>query len=876
MKNVFFFCFLLAAALGLSAQSSVTGKVSDGEGQPLPGVTVMEKGTTNGTLTDEAGTFSLRVSGSNTTLVFSLFGYQTQDVALAGRTEIEVSLVFSEFTIGEVKLVGTRSSKRSVTATAVPIDVIDFQQITANNGQVEINQALQYLAPSFNAVKQSGSDGADHIDPATLRGLGPDQTLVLINGKRRHQSSLVNVFGTRGRGNTGTDLNAIPSGAIKRIEILRDGASAQYGSDAIAGVVNIVLKDQVDVLSGSITYGGYNAKAPGEYPAGTANTDPESPLDGLSTKIVANYGTGIGEGGFINVTTELVNKEKILRPGADFRKGFGEAGIRGFNVFANAAVPIGKRSEFYAFGGRNFRDTDAFAFTRNNPTERNVVSIYPNGFTPRITSIITDQSLSAGIRTRTESGWDIDLNNTIGSNDFHYYIKGTLNASLQEASPTEFDAGGHKLTVNTTNLDFSKTFDVLESLNLAFGAEYRTENFLIFAGEPGSYATYDTAGLEITRGDQVAPTDPLTGEVRPGGSQGFPGYSPANVVDKYRSNIAAYFDTEFEFTPRFLLDVALRYENYSDFGSTFNFKAATRFKVSNALNLRASASSGFRAPSLAQIYYNLRFTNFVGGIPIETLLSPNNSPVTRGFGIQPLKQETANNYSLGFTLKQGNFSATVDGYLIDVADRIVLTGYFDATTLGLNVSSAQFFVNGIDTRTAGLDIVLSYNAVLGNGSFGASLVGNINRMEVTSINKGNLDQATFFGPRDEYFLLASAPPNKFGLNLSYSGGPFSANVTLTRFGKVELLDYQIFEYDDQLSQEAIDAARDVYDPRLTLDASLGYDINSHLKFVLGTNNLFNAYPTQQDADWTETGGYVDPVQMGIAGAFYYARLGFTF
>ncbi|MDX1908338.1 MAG: TonB-dependent receptor [Bacteroidia bacterium] len=873
-------CWLVVCLSGLLSafgQQQVSGTVSDDAGSVLAGVTVVEAGTRNGTLTDVNGFFSLRVASPGASLVVTFSGYQAQTIALDGKTQVTVVMTPSEFTIGEVRLVGTRSSKRTATNTAVPIDVIDFQQITANNGQVELNQALQVLAPSFNAVKQSGSDGADHIDPATLRGLGPDQTLVLINGKRRHQSSLINVFGTRGRGNTGTDLNAIPVTAIKRIEVLRDGASAQYGSDAIAGVINVVLKDNSEGLSGSVSYGAYNAQAPGDFPQGTANADPENTFDGQSVKVGLNYGAKIGEAGFVNLTGEFLSKEKILRPGADFRKGFGEAGIKGFNLFVNAAVPLGPKSELYVFGGRNFRDTDAFAFTRNSPSERIVEAIYPGGFTPRITSIIGDQSVAAGVRTTTDKGWDIDFSHTTGANNFHYFIKGTVNASLEEASPTEFDAGGHKLIINTTNLDFSKYYDeVLSGLNLAFGSEFRSENFQIFAGEPGSWGTFDTTGLLITRPEQVTPVDPITGELRPGGSQGFPGYSPDNAVDRFRSSIAAYADAELELTEAFLLSLALRYENYSDFGSTFNYKAAARYTIGKAVTLRASASSGFRAPSLAQIYYNLKFTNFVGGQPQETLLSPNNSSVTREFGIQQLKQETSTNYSLGFTLRVGDLTATVDGYQVEVQDRIVLTGYFDASALGLNVVAAQFFVNGIDTRTRGLDVVLTWSKVFGANRIAASLVGNFNQMEVLSINNGNLDQATFFGPRDEYFLLASAPPSKIGLNVNAGLGKFHANLTLTRFGRVELLDYQVFEFEDQLSEEAINTARDVYDPRIVADLALSLDLTTQVKLTVGGNNLLNAYPTQQDADWTEAGGYWDTVQMGVAGAYYYGRLTFSF
>jgi len=903
MKNILMVLILLFSSTILFAQE-VSGTITDNSGVTLPGVNVLEKGTNNGSITDFDGKYSIDVS-ENAILVFSFIGYETLEKSVNGQSTLNVSLA-DGLALSEVQIVGSRSPKRTATDTPVAIDVIDVQEVATQTGRIEINELLQYAAPSFNANKQSGSDGADHIDPASLRGLGPDQTLVLVNGKRRHQSSLINIFGTRGRGNTGTDLNAIPASAIKRIEILRDGASAQYGSDAIAGVINLVLNDEVGKFTGNVNYGFYNTNAEGDFPAGTPNTDgnrldtekdgnqigKDKDFDGGSVKVTANYGVGIGEGGFANFTTEYISKNKTLRPGFDFRRGFGEAAIDGFNFFGNIAVPLTDNSEFYAFGGRNYRDTDAYAFTRNNPTERNVVSIYTDGFTPRITSIITDNSVAAGFRTETESGWKIDVSNTWGKNFFHYYIKGTLNASLEENSPTDFDAGGHSLSQNTVNLDFSKYYEnILEGVNFAFGAEYKTENFVIFAGEEGSYGTFDENGRIITDPENQSqpsipnpefnPSEPVSDEnpeflPRPGGSQGFPGYGPANEVDRSRSNVSFYVDSEFEITDRFLVAAAARFEDYSDFGSTLNGKLAARYKVTDNINARGSISTGFRAPSLAQIYYNLKFTNFVGGQALDTQLSPNNSPVTASFGIGPLKEETAFNASLGFTANLGNFTATVDGYYIDIQDRIVLTGNFDAPQIE-NVEAAQFFANGADTETMGLDIVLSHSARIGEGTFTSSLIGNFNDMSITSVKNGILDEQTFFGERDKAFLLASAPDSKLILNLKYDINKFDVALGLNRFSEVKLLDFQTFEdvADYGTFEDQIAAATDTYGSKITADLNLGYKISSSLKLNIGSNNLFNVYPDQQD-DWSEGGGYWDSVQMGFGGAYYYAKLNLNF
>ena len=882
-------------APSLPQEREIEGTVKDASGEPLSGASVVIKGTTTGAQTDFDGNFTITAPDDTAVLVVSYIGYETLEVAIAGKSSFNITLNEAAAQLDNVVIVGSRNPNRTSTETATAVDVIPMEDVVSKTGKIEVNQLLQYAAPSFNANKQSGSDGADHIDPASLRGLGPDQTLVLINGKRRHQSSLINVFGTRGRGNTGTDLNAIPSSAIKRIEILRDGASAQYGSDAIAGVINIVLKDRTDELSGSISYGAYSTNAPGDFPDGTPNTDgnrlsterdgnaigDDQNFDGGSIKFAANYGVKIGEEGYANFTTEYIAKNKILRPGFDFRRGFGEAAIDGFNFFGNINIPVTDNTEIYAFGGRNYRDTDAFAFTRNNPTERNVVSIYPNAFTPRITSNIIDNSVAVGVRTEMENGWNVDISNTFGKNLFHYFIKGSLNASLEEISPTDFDAGGHSLSQNVTNLDVSKFYeDIMSGMNLAFGAEYKTENFEIFAGEASSYGTFDVDGVLITNpATQTIPTDPITGDQRPGGSQGFPGYSPANEVDRSRSNVSLYGDLELDVTEKLLVSGAARFEYFSDFGSTTNGKLAARLKASENINIRGSVSSGFRAPSLAQIYYNLKFTNFIGGVASEALLSPNNSPVTASFGIGPLKEEKAFNAALGFTAKAGNFTATVDGYYIKIKDRIVLTGNFPAPQIP-NVSSAQFFVNGADTQTSGLDVILAYkNTLSEDSSFGVTFLANFNDMKIDNVDNGSLDESTFFGERDKSFLLASAPDSKLNLNLNYTKGWFDAALSFTRFSEIELIDYQIFEdfadlgYSSQA--DLLDGATDRYSAKIVTDLNFGFELSESLKLSVGGNNLFNVYPDQQD-DWSDSGGYWDAVQMGFAGSYYYARLAFTF
>lgn len=890
---------ILKSAVKLEIQETVTGSVKDETGEPLIGATITIKGESNkGTVTDVTGNYSVQVDDLNVTLVFSFVGFKSVEIPVNGSSVIDVVLIEGT-TLGEVQVVGSRSYNRSITDSPVAIDVIDISDLSAKTGRVDINQILQYAAPSFNATKQSGSDGADHIDPASLRGLGPDQTLVLINGKRRHQSSLVNVFGTRGRGNSGTDLNAIPVSAIKRIEILRDGASAQYGSDAIAGVINIVLKDKTDGVSVGLTYGAYSTAVGEDYEEeygdalfnvdGTQRVldpDGDKSFDGNTVQIALNYGADLGDkGGYINFTTEYQSKERTLRPGFSWRKGYGSAAIDQFQFMVNSAIPLAENTELYFFGGIGDRDTDAFAFSRDAPgvggDSRAVASIYPNGFTPHITSVIKDNSATVGVKHDLESGWKADFSHTYGSNNFHYFIKGSNNASLGSASSTDFDAGGHSLGMNVTGLDFSKYHkDVAAGLNLAFGMEFRTENFKIFSGEEASYATYDVNGVPITDPTTQLPFINEFGDQPSGGSQGFPGYSPANEVDRNRSNIGFYGDIEINLTNDFLIGTALRYENYSDFGNTVNYKLATRYKLTDDLSLRASISSGFRAPSLAQIHYNLLFNNIVAGASIRTLLASNTSTVAKGFGIESLKEEKARNLSGGLTYKKSGLTATVDFYQIRVRDRIILTDVFDATSLNVGAAAAQFFANGVNTKTTGVDLVFNYLYFLNDDdNINLGISANFNNTEIRKINSGNLNEFTFFGPFSQAYLEAAAPDYKINMNAGLEMGKVGLQLNYTLFSEVILQDFQWVDTPatNQAEADALFAvATDVYQSAGTLDLSVRYSFTDNSSLSIGANNLLNTYPTPQFDGWTDQGGFNDSVQMGSNGMFLFGRLGFNF
>ncbi|WP_439584031.1 TonB-dependent receptor [Dyadobacter bucti] len=850
MTRTFAFLLLIFLTFNSIAQSiRISGKVTDEKGEPLIGASVIEKGTSNGTTADGSGSYVLQVGHTNATIVVTYVGYNKIEREISGAGTQDFSLEDATV-LNQVTVVGSRNLNRSSTDTPAPVDVIDIREVTTKQGQLDVNQLLQFAAPSFNSNRQTGSDGADHVDPASLRGLGPDQTLVLINGKRRHQSSLVNLFGSRGRGNTGTDLNAIPAAAIERIEILRDGAAAQYGSDAIAGVINIVLKETVNQLTANVNAGIFQAKYRFD----------DKKFDGLNYNVNLNYGLKIAKKGFVNVTADYNHRDHTNRantvsdPEDVARRQYGDPKMDNAALYYNAKIPIGGNFQVYSFGGINKRKGDAYAWTRYADDERNIPSIYPDGFDPIIASTIDDRAVTGGIRGVWKS-WDIDVSNTYGFNKFHFNVKNSLNASFGAGSPTTFDAGGFQLGQNVSNLNVSRFYKgIMQGLNIAFGAEYRTERYKIFEGERLSYLNYD-------------PT-------LPGGAQGFPGYSPADVTNKGRSNVGVYADVEADITKNFLVDVAARFENYSDFGSTVNGKVGLRYKITEDLAVRGSVSTGFRAPSLAQKYFNSTFTNFVEGQAVEVLLANNNSAVTKALGIPELKQETSQNASLGLTFTPiSGFSVTVDGYYVKVKDRVVLTGQFsdDDEEIGellksLRVGKAQFFTNALSyTTTKGVDVIVAHSTPLGIGRLSSTLAANFNWMELGPVNTSPAlagKEDIYFDERERRFVLASAPPSKINLTLDYAVSKLSFMLRLIRFGEVKLAnwDYEI----------------DVYRPKIQTDLTVNYKLNNHFSISVGGSNILNVYPDMSLPALTESGGGWDPVQMGSNGAFFFTRVGFRF
>lgn len=854
----------------------ISGILTNEKGNPLESATIIVKGTSNSTSSDAFGKFTITAPKNTAVLLVSLIGYNSKQVEVKG-DHAEIQLTAQDNTLDEIVVVGSRNPNKSKLETAVPIDVVNLAKIRNVTPQTSINDILTYMIPAFNSNRQSSSDGTEHIDPASLRGLGPDQTLVLINGKRRHTTSLVNYQNTVGNGSVGTDLSAIPASAIKRIEVLRDGAAAQYGSDAIAGVINLVLKENSG-LEVNATYG------------------QTSRNDGQTTNINLNYGHKLGDkGGFINLTAEFNNREKTNRsqnhnliifdqsaydnyfaydfsnPNArqidddlltasglsrdDFNFQIGDAKIQNIQGFLNSMIPLNQNIELYVSGGFSQRNGTGFGFRRlPSETENVVPELFPFGFQPELKSDISDASFISGLRFKL-SDWKLDVSNTVGQNVFKYEVSNTNNFSLGINSPTDFNAGNHSFLQNTLNADISRSFKtVFNGLRFAFGTEYRTEKYQINKGEEASYID--------------------------GGAQSFPGFSPLNEVNQTRNSLGVYTDAEVDFTDKFLVGVAGRFENYSDFGNTINGKLSSRYKITDTFFVRASISTGFRAPSLQQQYFNNIATDIVDGKSLNSGIFRNDSDIAKQLGIPKLKEETSNNYSFGIVYSPlKNLHFTVDAYQIKIDNRIILTGNLGNDPYGDPVPELQalfatygaqtgrFFTNAINTTTNGVDFVADYDTNIGKGNLNISLLYNYNKNKVDdklnnvpSIFVGQED--VYYGPQERSLIETNTPKNKGTLALNYTINKFNFLVRNTYFGEVIRNGFPF-----GISQ--------THNGKTVTDLSIAYKVTPKIQFVLGANNLFDVFPDKQVYENSYFGVFkYAPVQMGSTGAYYFGRLSF--
>ena len=835
--------------------------------------------------------------------------------------------------------------------STVPIDVIGVDALQ-NSGYTETARVLGQLVPSFNFPQPSITDGTDVIRPATLRGLGPDQTLVLVNGKRRHTTALLNVNGSVGRGTAAVDINLIPTGALERIEVLRDGAAAQYGSDAIAGVINFQLSQRRDGARFSATYGGYVTdlsgvksitgvaqSAPGVptlAPDGTLlltdNGNDRHATDGGVLTLSGNVGLPLFGAGFLNVTAEYKDRDPTNRTGYDPRRQYGSSGAfdprefsfdrlshrygdaatKDYNVFVNAGTPVGENFNVYLFGSYGHRNGNSAGFYRLSNDTRNVLSIYPDGFLPQINTRLRDYSVTGGIKGEVATV-SVDLSVAYAHNSFDFNIGNTLNASLGAASPRSFDAGGLRYGQFTTNLDANRDIAIgfLKSLNLAAGLEYRNEEYSIRAGEPDSYRSGTAL---VGTNNPTSPASGFSAGAAPG-AQVFPGFQPViggqqvTGRNRQRHNFSAYVEADADVTDKFTVQVAGRYENYSDFGSTVNGKASARYEPMPGYAVRGSVSTGFRAPSLQQQFFAAAATNNINGVLVDSVTLPVDNPVALALGSKPLKAETSVSYSGGVALNPWPaFSLTVDYYHIAIDDRIVLTENLTATrdalgnpsggptSTGFNIatilnnagfrtiSAARFFINGINTITEGVDAVATYRFDLGDfGKLRATAGFNYNRNKITGRTAapgaiGQVPGIILFGRQESLRIEKGQPLTKVNLGLDYDYKIVGLTARGNRYGKV------------------IDGGTEPFND-IVLGAKWVVDLEARIRPVprievaVGTNNLFDVYP-----DATPTGRGIDPLTglgrnfsqtryvtpyssfspFGFNGRFVYGRISYSF
>jgi iron complex outermembrane receptor protein len=797
--------------------------------------------------------------------------------ALSGVAHAQTAAPADNVNVEEIVVTGTRVVGRSRLDTLSPVDVVTAKTLQ-QRGSTELATALAATVPSITFPRPSNTDGTDSVRPAVLRGQGPDQTLVLVNGTRRHATALVNLNGSVGRGSAAVDLNAIPSVALDRIEVLRDGAAAQYGSDAIAGVINLRLREADHGGGVTITAGQYVTEFKGLQTGAKRNIH-----DGATRTVAGWQGLKLGSDGFLTLSAEYRDRDFTNRSDIDTRvtpqritSRFGDPETNDITFYANAGKPIGENWEAYGWYGYQQRDAEASA-TYRLPTDasQTITSVYPNGYLPLITTNTEDVTAAGGLRGDW-NGFKIDANLVYGKNDIDFGVKNTLNPSYGPTSPTTFKAGGLTYDQLVFGLDVSKEVEVglAGPLNVAFGLEARKETFQINAGEVGSYA----------RGT-VSPTLAF-------GSRGFTGFTPSNAVDVDRDAVGVYLDLEGKLTEKLTGSAAVRYEDYSDFGTNTSWKLSGRYDFTPAFAIRGAASTGFRAPSLQQQYFTstsiLYINQSVGGVttavPFETGTFPSVSTTGKALGGKPLEPEKSKNFSLGGVYHKGRFELTVDAYRIDVDNRIVLsetlTGSATAAA-GTNArvifdllsqygaSAGRFFTNGVDTETTGVDVVARYRIVDEQaGTFDLTAAGNINKLDVTHTPSTTVlpTPTSLFARQATLRFEEGTPERKLTLQGDWSKNQWGATLRTTL-------------YDNVLSPgSAADGSGDWHTgAQGIVDLEARYRFDAGVTVSLGADNLFDQYPDQVPPNLNTSGGnpWSSFSPFGFNGRFLYGRVAYS-
>ena len=884
--------WIAAAADITSAQQvlTISGSVTTrADGLAIPGPAVSVVGADVTTTTDANGRYTLQVPRSADSLQLRVDGLglppKIVDVATTSATvtiDVALTLSFSqEITVGS-RVPGAEYEK------AVPVDVITRGQIAAS-GYTETAQLIESITPSFNFPRPTIADGTDTVRPATLRGLGPDQVLVLINGKRRHQSALVHLNNSIGRGSTGVDFNAIPLSAIDHIEVLRDGAAAQYGSDAIAGVINIVLTGGVTRPSVAANFGvstgsfAGNRCTPDGLSCSVGNDIGFS--DGGLADIGGSWGIGIGKG---NITLaaeyrhhnrtnrasfdprdQLVPGDAATNPVAQPNHRWGDPDTRDAMMFVNASVPLNEAQTtfLYAFGGYSRREANSAGFFRRALDARTWPQIYPSGFLPVIEPTVLDASAAVGVHG-ARGTWTYDVSGQYGRNSFAFTVGDSLNVSLGPSSTkSEFDAGTLVLNQLAANADIGRGLRVKGfdgDLNLAFGAEYRHERYEIRAGEPDSYRD---GGATNQFG---AP-----GAI---GAQVFPGFRPSNEVTASRDNAAAYVDVEGDLRQWLRVGAAARTERYSDFGDTLDGKVTVRIQPVPVFVVRGSVSTGFRAPSLAQSFFSSAATNFLnlgqGLVPVESLTLPVASAAAQVLGAVPLKPEQSRNVTGGVVITPMTpLEIAVDYYQIVIDDRIVLSGNFTAPPIAallapFGANSARFFTNAIDTRTRGVDLTSSYRIKVSTGD--VHLRGGYNHSEtdivgaVTTPPQLAAYSSVLFDRLERRRIECGQPQDSVRFGGNWTIGPVGLDINESRYGS--FCSFTLNASDDQ-----------EYAAKWLTDVEGSYRANPY-RLAIGASNLFGVFPDRNSTVNSFNGIQTFPSHspFGMNGRTVYARISRVF
>lgn len=778
-------------------------------------------------------------------------------------------------TTDSVVVTGTRSRDRTVLSSASPIDVLyadDLRRAAGPEGNLAA--ALQTLLPSFNFPRQSNSGAADHVRAAQLRGMSPDQVLVLVNGKRRHVSAVVNVESKTGKGTNPVDFNALPLNAVKRVEVLRDGAGAQYGSDAIAGVINIILDDAREGGEAVATAGGYSTRF--------APTD-ERLTDGAGGELQLKQGWRLGDG-FVRAGAELSRRQATNRAGADEVPFFEEQtpdnlalqGRRNYaagdpqadklGLWLNGALPLAGGQEAYAFGTWTRRDSVGAAYFRYPDSTANPDRFYPDGYRPETTGRSDDLALTAGVRGPL-AGWEADASLAYGRNDFDFGVRRSLNASLGAASPTRFDLGGYRFDQWVANLDLSRPLNLglAQPATLAVGAEWRREGFRSSAGDAASTA--------------IGPV------IAPPGAQAGPGLSPADTADTSRRIVGVYADLSADVSKQLFAEAAARYDHYSDAGGAGTGKLSARYAFTPALALRGAASTSFRAPSLAQEAFSFTTSNYGdGGVLSQVRTLPVGSAAAQALGARDLKPERSRNFSLGLTAQPAaGVSVTLDVYRIDVKDRITLSERFSSAALssllasqyGLpNVDGVNFFTNAVDTRTQGADLVGQWQGKAAGGDLQLSAAISASRTRIQR-TEGLPAQLTALGAsgglvglEEANTLTSSSPRQRHVFTAQWTGGAYGGLLRATRHGKTT----RVFDFGDGFTPTQ------TYGATWQLDAEVEWRPTKAWALALGGVNITNRYPDRSIADIAYFGNLPYDVlsPVGFNGAYWYARARYSF